>query len=157
MDLFGGLRDFSLTEDGDLIIEQGDIKYSNGIEWFTQEVIKILKSSNDWYFAPDAGATLDRFHGQNNTRDTASIIKDVITSKIKRQGIHIPADLEVRVVPISLEEIKVYIMLKFNKETINITNVVFNLQDGMLKNVKDIVEQEDTATVIKHPYATKFL
>lgn len=157
MGLFDGLSDIAITPKGDLIIEGGDLKRVSGIEWFIQEVNKILRSSNDWFFAPNAGASLDRFYGENNTRDTAAKIEELIRGKIMQQGIHFPADLKVKVVPISRDEIKLYITLEYAYQTYDVTNLVFDMQKGSLIETQDIVAQQSTQTPIKHPYAGRFL
>jgi hypothetical protein len=156
-ELFGGLRDFITTPNGDLKIVKEEIGEVQGIEWFTQEVSKILKSQTDWYFAPNAGAALDRFHGQVNSRATAGMIQDLLTSKIERQGINFPAELEVKVVPLSRDEIKVYINLKYGYQTINVSKVIFDLEGGFLRDTETIEQQQDMRTPNKHPYATKFV
>ena len=61
MSLFSGLSDIATSSDGDMLVEGSDLKKVNGIDWFIQEVNKILRSANDWFFAPNAGAALDRF------------------------------------------------------------------------------------------------
>lgn len=156
-ELFGGLLDFTTTQGGDIKIANGDIAMVRGVDWFCQEVSKILKSANDWYFVPGAGAALDRFHGQVNSRAVAGQIQELIVSKIKRQGINYPAEVEVKVVPLTRDEIKIYINIKYNYQTINISSVVFDLQNGSLKDTETVEKQQDMATPIKHPYATKFL
>ncbi|HLD91541.1 MAG TPA: hypothetical protein VI911_11135 [Patescibacteria group bacterium] len=157
MSLFSGLSDIATSSDGDMLVEGSDLKKVNGIDWFIQEVNKILRSANDWFFAPNAGAALDRFYGSNNTREIATEIQDIIKSKIERQGISFPATLNVRVVPLSRDEIKVYINLNFNNENINISKLIFDLQKGSIKETEEIEKQQSTKTPNKHPYAGKFL
>ena len=157
MQLFGGLSDFKTTPTGDIVILNGDIQDVTGVDWFIQEVNKILKSSTDWYFFPNAGANLERFYGQNNTRTIASQIQDLIKGKIERQGIHFPATIDVRVVPISRDEVKVYINLNYNQQVINVSSLIFDLQKGSLKETEEIAQNETPVTSIKHPYASRFL
>ena len=156
-ELFGGLTDWVTTKDGDLQVSGNDIGTVAGIDWFTQEVNKILMSGNDWYFAPQSGASLDRFHGEINSKSTASQIQDLISNKIMQQGLHVPASLEVRVVPIDVSTIKVYINLTYATQVIPVTAVVFDLQNGYIKNTEVIQAQQDTRTPLKHPYAARFL
>jgi hypothetical protein len=157
MQLFGGLSDFKTTPAGDITISNGDLQEVNGVDWFIQEVNKILKSSTDWYYFPNAGAGLERFYGQNNTRAVASQIQDLIKGKIERQGIHFPATIDVKVVPISRDEIKVYINLNYNQQVISVSNLIFDLQKGSLQETEEIAKNETQITPIKHPYASRFL
>ena len=157
MELFGGLTDIAMTPDGDMILENNDLKSVKGIDWCIQEINKILKSSNDWAFAPNAGVALDRFYGAMNTRDTASQIESLITSKITQQRINFPATVKVTVVPLSRDSIKIYISLNYSGQVIPITAVLFDLQQGIIYDTQQVAQLNSPVTPNKHPYSLKFL
>ena len=157
MGLFDGLIDVAISPDGDLLVENNDLKQVRGFEWFAQEVNKILRSGNDWYFAPNAGASLDMFYGQNNTREIAKQVEERIITKITQQGINFPAELVVRTIPISRDEIKVYINLIYENQSISVDKLVFDLQKGTLKETEEIEKNTSKLVPSKHPFATRFM
>jgi hypothetical protein len=155
MALFSGLKDIAITADGDLAFAEGDLKTVSGIEWFIQEVNKILRSGTDWYFAPNAGANLESFYGSPNTRELGKRIEERIYDKITQQQIHVPGNLKVRVVPISKDAIDVFIDLDFANQTIGVSRLIFNLQSGFLRPVE--IEQEQVARPVKNPYLKRIV
>lgn len=157
MDLFAGLEDIATTPDGDIIIENGDIKMVTGIDWFIQEVNKILRSGSDWYFAPNAGVDLENFYGRPNTAELGREIENLVNTKILRQGINKPAQLSVKVVPVNIHELMLYITLLFDRQTISVTKMVYNLQNGLMKPMEDDVNQSPINTPNKHPFATRVI
>jgi hypothetical protein len=152
MDLFEGLSDIATTTDGDIIIEGGDLKQVRGVDWFIQEVNKILRSSNDWAFAPNAGADLGQFLGATNTRSTATEIEETIKDKIKYQGIHFPAELTVKVVPLNINEIKLFINLKYENQIISVSKLIFNMQQGNMRSIEESETRQNTRATSKHPF-----
>lgn len=135
-DTFQSLIDLKMTEDGDLAVEFGDLAQTRGVEWFTQEVRKIVRTNNpDWVKHPNIGADLEEFAGLPNTRDTAGAIQRQLHDKITAENIHFPGELEVRVVPISADGIAVYIRLTLSGSTIPIDKVVFEFAQGVVRDM----------------------
>ena len=157
-ELFQALKDIAMTNDGDIILDMSDVRYTRGVEWFIQEVNKILRSSNnEWFYAPSAGAHLERFYGENNTRAVAVNIEQTIKSKIERQKLNFPATLSVRAVPLSKSELKLYITLMYGNENIGVSSLVFDMQQGNLKETTDIISSQQPVTPIRNTYIKKFL
>ena len=157
MDIYGGLSDIAITSDGDFIVSSNELADVSGIDWFNLEVMKILKSGNDWSWAANAGASLDRFYGAMNTRVTANQITNLIQDKITQQNIQVPATLVVNVVPLDRDVIKIYINLDYNGQVTPVTALVFNLQQGTILDTDLTINQVTTGTPNKHPFSTKFL
>lgn len=157
MELFSGLEDIATTPDGDIIIENGDIKMVSGIDWFIQEVNKILRSGVDWYFAPNAGVDLEQFYGRVNSAELGRQIEELVKTKITRQNLNYPADLSVKVVPISISELKLYITLIFDRQTVSVTKMIYNLQNGLMKSTEDDVNQSNIIPPNKHPFASRVI
>ena len=156
MELFGGLTDIGTTPDGELMIKNGDLQKVTGIDWFIGEVNKILRSANDWSFAPNAGVALDRFYGSMNTREIGNQISSLITAKIVRQRINFPADVVVTVVPLDRDSIKIYINLNYDFQVIEVSQLVYDLQKGTFMEASVTQPVINTTIPNKFPYARRF-
>ena len=83
MELFDGIKDIEMSIDGDFVVYNNDLKINTGINWFIQEVNKIVKSDAvDWFFAPNAGADMMQYYGQINNRELGQKIQQDIKYKI---------------------------------------------------------------------------
>lgn len=154
MDIFDGIKDIEMSIDGDFVVYNNDLKINTGITWFIQEVNKIVKSNAaDWFFAPNAGADIMQYYGQINSRELGQKIQQDIKYKIEKQNINYPAELSVKVVPLSHTEIKCYITLNTGDRIIDVSRVIFNLNKGIQIDTEVIEKQENITIPNKHPYA----
>ena len=94
--------DILLTMDGDLALENGDLALTSGMDWYSREVNKRLRSGSDWVHHRDLGAALHQYVGFPNTRETGKRIENKVFSVLSSGAIHFPAKLEVKVVPVTL-------------------------------------------------------
>lgn len=102
---WGQEGDFKLGENGDI-----QKATSDGGRVAKQTIVKRLQSSNgDWIMNPQFGATLDRFAGMPNTRDTGERIKAAVKSALMEEGVVSPRELTVDVVPSGLTRVTVLI------------------------------------------------
>lgn len=132
---FTGIIDLKMSPDGDLVIENGDLALVTGEDWFIQETNKIIRTNNpDWEFHPDVGASLEDFAGLPNTRETARAIEERLHDKITQDSIHIPGKLSVRAVPITVDEIAIYINLDIEGQAVEVSRKVFEFSDGIVRN-----------------------
>ena len=108
MNLFQFTSDILLSYDTDIDFGTGDLLVVNGLEFLKRKIFKLLiTETNDWKIIPTIGASPNRFTGEQNTRDIAKKIKQYIESNIQQ---HIsPAQIDVIVVPINYDSIKIYI------------------------------------------------
>jgi hypothetical protein len=137
---FESIIDIKMTPDGDLSIKDEDLETHNGIDWFISEVTKIIRTSNpDWKKYPNIGAGVEEFAGMPNTRETAMAIKERIHDKITAENLQYPGKLEVSVVPLDRHTISIYINLSVNGEFMQISKVIFDYNDGIIKS--DIIEK----------------
>lgn len=159
---FTGIYDIKMTPDGDLSIKGNDLELVNGHDWFIQEVMKILKTNNpDWELHPNAGASLEDFVGQPNTRDVGRAMETRIYEKISEEGLNFPGKLTVRAVPLSTHEVYVYILLEVEDIRISVSKKVFDLVNGLQRNISedelDMIAQKTSsrATPARNPYLTR--
>ena len=102
--------DIFLSYDGDLESENGDLKTTNGIDFIKRKVHKLLVTEpGDWKLYAKLGAKPTQFTGEPNTRRTGELLKQYLIDKLE---VHvIPANIDVRVIPIARDTVKVYIDL----------------------------------------------
>jgi len=157
--VFSALYDFKMTPDGDLVIKDGDLELVNGMDWFIQEVTKILRTNNpDWNLHPNVGAGLDDFTGQPNTRAIGKAIENRIYDKITAEHIEFPGKLTVKVVPLTIDSIMVYVLLDVENETIPISKLAYNVQNGIMREIEESTKPvEKPLNVIpnRNPYVTR--
>lgn len=162
-DVFAGLYDIKMTLDGDLVIDAGDIGLVNGIDWFVQEVNKIVRTNNpEWELHPNVGASLEDFAGQPNVREVGRAIEERLHAKITEDNIQFPGTLSIKVVPVSISDIKVYINLEIEDRTVPVSHVVFDYNNGVLRTVESTVPPPTigttaggTTTPAKNPYLSR--
>ena len=160
---YEGIVDIAMTLEGDLIIENGDVKLVNGIDWLAQEVNKIIRTNNpDWIMHPRVGAGLDDFAGLPNTRDVASQIQTRLHDKITEEGITYPGVLSVRVVPLTVDSIMCYITIEVEGQQLPVTKFIYDMSNGLPQVIEDSTQveqpkQAQTNTEIStHPFIRRY-
>ena len=110
MDYFRFVTDIAMTYDTDIDFEDGDLMLCNGVDCLKRKVYGLLVTEvGDWKLYPDEGASLTPFVGKRNTRETGRMIEEYIIDKIQPHVI--PANVAVKVVPMSRESVKCYLDL----------------------------------------------
>lgn len=126
---FNGMQDILMTYDFDLVIENGDLKTTTGIDYINREILKLLVTGpNDWKLAPKEGADIRKFLGNINSRQTAEQIKEQIESKLALTVY--PATVAVRVVPTDASSVMVFIDVLVNNEIATSLPFNFNFVNG---------------------------
>lgn len=153
MTLFQGIVDIAMSEDGDLVIEKGDLKLHNGINWLISEIQKILKTCNpEWRIHPNVGVGLDEFIGQPNNREVGKFIERKIREKIKAEGLDYPGDVDVQVVPISVSDIMIYINLKIGEQNIFLSKVIYDYSKGLItQSAETMVPEAENPQINRAP------
>ena len=110
MELFQYNSDILLSYDTDIDFSMDDILLTNGLDFLKRKVFKLLITEfTDWKMDPTVGASPNKFTGEKNTRAMGQIIKQYMESKI--QPYIYPAVIDVKVVPIDYDSIKIYLDL----------------------------------------------
>jgi hypothetical protein len=108
-----GNRDISTTENGDLVVDNGDLAISTASESLLRTVNFCLLTNYSGY-KPERhfGASPDKFIGQQNNSNTRNEIRLHIDYYLKNQGLLMGATHSLNVVPVGNHEIAV--ILKIN-------------------------------------------
>ena len=99
--------DFAVGKDGDL----KDTSYDE-IQALIQDVQSIVRSKfKDWKAHPSLAANLNEFRGEPNTRETGKRIEERVSSVLINHNIVQPGDLNVRVVPVHIHQVAIFIRI----------------------------------------------
>jgi len=130
MDFFQNQSDILLSYDTDIDFQFDDLLITSGLDMIKRQVFKHLISElNDWKISPEIGASPNNFTGERNSRETGQLLKQFIESRIQQ---HIdPAVLNVKVVPINYDNVKIYI-------DINVSGNITSLQPLTLDYINGI-------------------
>lgn len=116
------LIDFKWSNDGDWVIENGDIADTSRAvgQGFIQEVQDRIKSSfDDYKLLARRGANLDDFEGEINNEATWSSIESNITFSLTLDGFLDDSDFIVTVAPLSESEVAARV--DFNTSLTNVS------------------------------------
>lgn len=141
MELFQFKSDILLSYDTDIDFGTGDILVTNGLDFIKRKVFKFLiTEQTDWKTLPSIGASPNIFTGEQNTREVGKRIKQFIESNIQQ---HIsPAVIDVRVVPINYDSIKIYLDIIVVTDIIATIPFTFDFINGITyTQYDDIVDK----------------
>lgn len=127
--------DLAMTADGDLIIENGDLKLARNQEFVAQSFRNRIRTSDpDWYdnIIKDIGANLEDLRGYPNTVETAELGVSMIAACLTRDSLIDPDDLYVKPVPFNKATIAFFVFVNspFDSEPIGF-EVQLNLTTGL--------------------------
>lgn len=129
---FSGMQDILLGYDTDLHFENGDLMTTTGIDYIEREIYKLLITEpGDWKASPLLGASPNRLTGEQNTRENAQIMQDILLEGIK-QTVY-PASAEVRVVPTDYESVLVFIDVFVRSQEVVVLPFEFDYITGFRK------------------------
>lgn len=127
--------DLKLSEDWDLVIENGDLALVHNIEFIKQSVRNRIKINDpDWfdYIEKEIGANMEDLMGKPNTIDTAREGIEKIATCLTRNGLIDREELYIRPVPTSKFVIEFFVFIQINENINPIGFVVtFNLESGV--------------------------
>lgn len=135
--MFENNVDILLTMDGDLAIENGDLAMTSGMDWYSREVNKRLRSGRDWVHHPNLGVALHQYIGFPNTRETGKRIESRVFSVLSSGAIHFPAKLEIKVVPVTFTSVQLFIILTNDGEREVVIDQILNFDRGLSHPVAD--------------------
>ena len=131
-------RDIELDTDLDLKVGvDGDLVLASEAKTLRQDIEFRLRTEHKEYEPqPYIGADLRRFVGYPNTFRTAELIKENIINSLTQDLRIIPATLFVDVVPISINKVKIFVLVKdsiVNSDQPLLVSVTLNLDpsDGL--------------------------
>ena len=127
--------DLRLSEDGDLVIERGDLSTVTKQEFITQSARNRVKISDpDWYdyAIENIGANLEDLLGKPNNPDTARQGIEKIGEALTRDGLIDGEDLYIRPVPIGRYVIGFFVFIRTDDVAKPLFfEVLFNLESGL--------------------------
>lgn len=129
---FSGMTDILLGYDTDLHFEDGDLMTTTGIDYIEREIYKLLITNpGDWKASPLIGASPNKLTGEQNTRENAQLMQDIILEGI-RQTVY-PATAEVRVVPTDYDTVLVFIDVFVRSQDVVVLPFEFDYINGFRK------------------------
>lgn len=121
------------TEIGEDGKEIRDIALSRGKDTEKHIIMNRLRTdAPDWFHHPSMGGNLSDLVGEPNTRETAERGRASIINALTYRNLYHPAELDVRPVPISSEEILFVITISRVRNQIYRLPLVFNLTHGVI-------------------------
>ena len=82
------------------------------IQALVQDIQSIIRSKfKDWKAHPSFASNLNEFRGEPNTRETGKRIEDRIFSVLVNHNIVQPGDLNVRVVPVHIHQVAIFVRI----------------------------------------------
>ena len=141
--MFEAVSDIRLSLDGDLVVDRGTLALTTGIDWYKREVNKRLRSGSDWYHHPNLGANIGEFIGHPNTRETGQRIRNRVSHSLSSGNIHLPAQLEIQVVPVSLHQIQLFVVLLNHGERNLISHEVIDFDRGLVRDIPDPLPNQE--------------
>lgn len=102
--------------DGDLKIDDGDLKLTNTLQTKMQEVMNRCKTNNpDWFRHYEVGADLEDIRGMRQAEETANLGANKILDALTHDGKFAAEDVEIEPVPTSMEELTYFIFINVGK------------------------------------------
>lgn len=127
--------DLRLTEDGDLVIERGDLSTVTKQEFVSQTARNRLKTSDpDWFdhVVDHIGANLEDLLGMPNNPDTARLGIDKIGEVLTKDGLIDTDDLYIKPVPVGRYVIGFFVFIRVDDVGKPLFfEVLFNLDTGL--------------------------
>lgn len=159
--VFDLINDVALSYDGDLILDDnGDLQTISGIEWFKREVNKIIRTRlREWRSEPDIGMDTEDFTGRINSRETAVDIKRRILEALTIDNFQSPGQFDIQVVPVSSNEISIFITYNIMGESYSVSKLLFNLDRNISQPITDelVSETQNTMPNKKKEVNNKYL
>lgn len=106
------LTDLKWSNDGDLVIENGDLadtRYVTGLAFIQEVADRVRSSVGDWKLIPSKGADLDEFIGQTNSTKTQKAVENAISFSLTKDMFLSREDFKVTAIPVNRTEIAIRI------------------------------------------------
>jgi len=104
-------RDIVWSEEGDVVLKNGDFELSTPMQCVKQDAYNRIKTSNpDWY-RHNIGADLEDLFGKNNNAITAQEGIEKITKSLLKNNRFDIGDITIDAVPVSKEQIDFFIFI----------------------------------------------
>lgn len=125
--------DLFLSRDGDIVIENKDLKTSSFDTYLEQSAINRIKSIKGNWFKDNIGADMEEILGEPNTRTVAEMGKNKIITSLTEDNMFELDEVFVKVVPTSRNNVMYFVALKgyngpiflnFNLDLVNGINLI---------------------------------
>lgn len=104
--------DIEITDDGDLVLEDGDLKSATPLRTTAQAIhIAILTNKGELATETLWGADIQTFYGERNTAETRNYIQLNILEALRTQGLIKLDDIEVDVIPTDIHKAAIIVSL----------------------------------------------
>jgi len=131
-DVFTGMHDILLGYDTDIYFENGDLMLTTGIDYIIREIYKLMITSpGDWRLAPSLGCSLEKFVGENNTRELAEKIQEHLQKGLSMTVY--PSQAVIKVVPTDYDRILCFIDLYLLNDNFVTIPFEFDYTSGSIK------------------------
>jgi len=125
--------DIFISQNGDIEIENKDIKVVSGDKYREMSAINRIKSIKiDWFY-DNIGADMEEILGEPNTEETANIGKNKIIKSLTEDSLFNLDEIFIKVVPISKNDILYMIALKSSYESNK--PIVINAKLDLVKGI----------------------
>jgi len=119
-----------LTEDGDIVIESGDLLLRRGMDALADQIVFRLKTvKGDYELEPNCGASLESLVGMPNTEETGAEGRALVFDALTHDGLFNSSALDLDAVPLSEDEIALVVSLPWERKGLLITASV-DLKEG---------------------------
>ena len=131
------VQDLFFSSNGDFRLgEAGVMERTVGYDHraLVQAIVKRLSSTKgDWVMQPHIGASVGDFLGQDNSADTARLIKSRIVSELTRDRLVSGPSLNVQIVPTSKTAIMILVFVKTDDPSQPIAiQLTYDMRDNKL-------------------------
>ena len=124
------LQDLMITQDGDLVLGNGDLTMLSGIQAYVQMASCRLQSITvDWFY-DHIGADLESILGQPNTLEVAQKGESLIISALTQDGFLSQEQIYIDMTPTSAYGISYEVLITVDGETIAV-----NMHLDLIKGV----------------------
>ena len=106
-------RDIKFSEEGDIVLEDGDFKLATPKETATQDITNRVKTNDpNWFRYPDIAANLEDMFGKDNTFETAQEAVNKVEKSLTKDGRFSSGDLNIDIVPTDKDKLELFIFIK---------------------------------------------
>ena len=106
------LKDIEFSNEGDIVLDDGDFKLATSIQTIKQDAYNRIHTNNpDWYRYYNIGSDLEDLFGKDNTPKTAEEGIDKIMNALTYNNRFSASDINIDAVPINKDEIDFFIFI----------------------------------------------
>lgn len=106
-------QDIQMSDDGDFVVSSaGDLALASANQTVRQDLLlNSYTMLGDFEAFPTMGSRLYTFIGEPNTRQNAGLVQGELLRSLTSNGYFLKEDIKIRVIPISMDSIAMYLDL----------------------------------------------